>query len=201
MKKFKGVSDVDLFFLWKKKDPDAEAELIERYRAFSVGLADQLLDEFKNVTKSEKDDLIGIGLYCLFIALKRFRGGKYFYPYWEKIAKHRMMDDIKENSYSFQNMNIAAVLYRPFFRFDEEVDSTGFSSGLPDDRLFVWNQLISILSIEKLKLKDEDKEMFLLYVQGYRYDEIAGICNKSYSTVWNRITKVKEKLNKIFFNS
>ena len=199
MKKFNGVSDSTLFELWKKKDVDAENEFIERYREFSVGLADSLLEDFKNVTNAEKDDLVGIGLFSLFVALEKFQGkGKIFYPYWKKIATNRMMDEIKANSYSYLVRDTPRK--RPFVYFnDDAVEAMGFEcSGLNTDEAFVRDELIYLISREELDIPLRDQHMFLLYIDGYNYAELALIFNTPYGTVRGRIERIKRKMKKYF---
>lgn len=198
MKKFIGIKDSELFHLWKENHPDAESEFIERYRHHSYDLAERLLIEFKNVTKAEIDDLMNVGLYAMFIALNSYRGHGSFIAYWEKIAEHKMMNEIKENSYSYQNKikdkHIPFVSYNDDILFFE-------SSGVPHEKTFIRNDLINLLEDKSLKIKPEDRRLFLLYVDGYSIAELSLMFDMSYNTIRYKIKKIKDKVHDILFNS
>ena len=197
MKKFDGINDSVLFELWKCKDPDAETEFIERYRKYSVGLACSLLEDFGNVSTSEKDDLVSIGLFSLFVALEKFRGdGNKFYPYWRRIATNRMMDDIKANSFSY--MVRETNRRRPFVRYDDDATmAMGFeSSGINEDEEFLKEDLITTLT--NLKISSREQSMFLLYVAGYSLNELALLFDTTYSKARRQIEAIKAKLKEYF---
>lgn len=199
MNKFKGMSDTNLFMLYKEHDPDAEAEFVERYRAHSIVLAKSLLAEFRKASYAELDDLIGIGLFALYIALSKFDISGDFYPYWKEIATHKMMDEIKATSYSY--IIKSALFYKPFRSFSEDYNSPFEYSGVLSDSTFIDNEIKSILNNPNNNISKKEKTSFSLYLKGYTISEIAKMEKCSYSTSYKRIERVRNKLKDILFNS
>lgn len=198
MKKFDGMTDSYIFSLWKHGDTDAEVELIQRYKEYSRHLAIKLLDDFRGATTVELDELISDGLFCLYLTYSKFKGKGPLYPYWNKIAFHKMMDDIKYYSPSFQSksggLNNGII--------SSSGDSEVFVSlSANSEASFLRNELITILEKEELHIKQEDRHLFLLFVDGYSYKELAMLYHRKYSTIRKKIIAIQKKLKDILFNS
>ncbi len=58
------------------------------------------------------------------------------------------------------------------------------------DNAFSTGDMMRVLDL----LSDESRQLFTLYLQGYRYDEIAGLMNLPLGTVKVRIFRIKKEL-------
>lgn len=202
MKKFEGTSDSELFSLWKNGSRDAELEFIERYRKHSHSLALELWRKFKNVTTVEVEDLENVGLFSLYVALTNFRKNyRNFYNFWRKIATHKMMDDVKDNSITIDESRLARRSFFSSYNDNYVGDRYIIENGIDSDKAFYMQRVYDIISDPKFDFPKNALKVFKLYLASFSLGEIASICNLSYSNVKRIITITKRKLKDILFNS
>lgn len=199
MKKFNGVDDREIIRLWLKGDLDAEQELVFRYRRFSMALAKEVITDFKDVSAADYEDLVSIGLFSLFLIIKKFDFSGAFFPYWKKVATHRMMDEIKANSISYNLKEMLSGRGAAVHYVDEK--AAFFSAGVMYEKDALRQDLLLMLENPGLKVSKSDAQMFMLYVDGYEIKQIALIFDCSYSKASRSIRITKAKLKDILFNS
>lgn len=189
---YKEMKDYELVLLYREGDEMAQAELVYRYRGFSVLLGRVIYDSYKKDSMIELNELVTIGIYSLHIAVISMdlsEGERPLLPYWKEIAKHNMIDYVVENFF-FQN-NRARVSYS-----ESLADNLSFSA--QDGELFE-DEIYDFLEDPKNKISKRDQKVFKYYLTCGNYVEVAKKFNVSFAVARRIIEKVRGKLMKDFF--
>ena len=189
---YKEMKDYELVLLYREGDEMAQAELVYRYRGFSVLLGQVIYDSYKKDSMIELNELVTIGIYSLHIAVISMdlsEGERPLLPYWKEIAKHNMIDYVVEN-FIFQN-NRARVSYS-----ESLADNLSFSA--QDGELFE-DEIYDFLEDPKNKISKRDQKVFKYYLTCGNYVEVAKKFNVSFAVARRIIEKVRGKLMKDFF--
>lgn len=197
IKKIDQMDDVTLVSFYVEGNKEAERELVNRYEKHSTKLAGFLLDDFKDNTRAEMEDLVSIGLYCLFVAIGVYNYSSPLFPLWKRIARNAMMEEIKRNTTFFATAK-GGVKKLYFNQFEEGI---GLSSRENENEEDVYRLLQEIVDLPELGIKKEEKDVFFLNLEGYTVMEISKMLNLSYTTIRNRILRVRKKIQDILFNS
>ncbi|MCR4911347.1 MAG: sigma-70 family RNA polymerase sigma factor [Bacilli bacterium] len=180
----KKISDDELIAGILNNSFSAEFTLINRYRGFSYILAKELLSDCNYSSLIDMDDLISIGLADVFVAIKTYTATGRFKVYWRRIAKNDMVSHIRN-------------IITHFGMFTNILDDnrvTSFSSDDNDHSSDVYDQVLEFLNNPINNIKKSDKEMFLMYVDGFEFEEIAKEFNVSYHWCNRRIVLIRKKL-------
>lgn len=196
LKKYQNVSDEELINFFKSGAYDAEFELGERYKIKSTKLAYQIYTQFKYKITCDVDDLYNCALFAVFKAADSFKSGK-FEVYWKIIAKNDLMDMIKRSSDSYLSKGTVITVQLE----DSLLDI--YNGEFNDDSLtsdLLYEEMIRL--IEKVApKKDNSKEIFFLFMQGYSIKEIAKEMKMNEGTVRYKIDRVKTKLEQLLIHS
>lgn len=198
MNNFTRLSDEILVCLYQDGDDDAQNELIKRFQIDSKILAAEMAENFKDVTLADVEELCSIGLYSVFVAMRKYTPDKEgtFRKYWKVVATNGMMKWIKENSPSYiakRRIIVAKSRYanEEFF----------VSSPITEEHDFMVQQINDIFSNSPNLFENGDKELFFDFINGYSYKEICTRRNRSYRYVRNRMEKIRVILSRILLNS
>ena len=193
-----GKRDEDIIPLYFSGDDDAEKELVDRYHIHAKIVVGDLYHQFCKSCRIEFEDMMSISLYCLFIALTKYKEGTNFYPYWKKITRNELYFYIKSNQIMYLYGQDSSMCV-PFeeervFASSDKIDKKSELFGLVED-------IKRVLEIDIYKFTDVDKQIMYLYLEGYSVDEISNIAQIKTYSVRRRLKKMKEKISNILFNS
>lgn len=195
--KYKDSSDDSLVFSYKeKKDDDIELELMERYRIHAKKLAGEFYKKFKFLYQLEYEDLYCVAISCLFTAIKTFKK-QGFFKMWKTCATNELNKYVSE----FTLTRNDALVYSKLN--PEELSSSVLLKQNPSRGLEGYNiveDIHRIINNKKYKFDDYDKQIFTLYLQGYKVKEIALIVGHTGSMVRYRLKEIKDKIADILFN-
>ena len=198
MKNYFNKSDERLVALFlKKKNKNAEYELIRRFTIFSVGLARSLLHQFRKHCFAEIEDLTNIGLLAMYTSFKNYKFGKNtFKAYWRKIARNAMMELIKESSPYYQSNKTVIICNNPYGETNSLAKIT-----MQEDSEYIANEIASIFDQNHYRFKKNDKELFMDSLRGFNSSEISKRHHMSFTKVKRRIAKIKQILAHIVLKS
>ena len=162
----------------------AEFALINRYRGFSYILAKQLLEDCSYSELIDLDDLISIGLTDIFVAIQTYKLNGKFKNYWTRIAKNDMKKHISEITKHFGM----------FSQLWDESMVTSFSNGSDDNGQLLYEDIVKFLEDPENCISKRDKDMFLMYVEGYDFEELSEEFGIAYLYVNRKITRIRKKL-------
>lgn len=191
MANYKLLRDEELVLMAKQGDDIAEVELVKRYKPRSTRLSRAIYHKFKKSTFLGVEDLFNSGLYALFIAIKDFKYGN-FEAYWIVIAKHEMLNQIKESSDSY---NISKK-----FQVSANVEEIGIFDK-QEEHPPLKEEIINFLKKGKNKLPNDYIEVFAMYLDGFSIKDIAKNFGQSYHQIRYKIELVKAKLEKFYIHS
>jgi len=190
LEKFEKISDEIIVKLIKNGDSDAELELFHRYKRNATTLGRNIYNQFKSSLNCDVEDLINSALLAVFIAAKSYDGEKGFEGYWYTVAKHEVMDVVKNNSDSFKSKN--QFKFISFAEHEDEIMVVA-DSGQPKTNI-LYQEIINKINNPSFKADELSKVIFKLYLDGFSYEEIAKMHNLKEYSVRYKIKKVKEKL-------
>ena len=188
------LSDAELICLYKDGDETAESILVYRYRGFSFILAKAMYESYGSKFYLDVDDLASIALYALFVAIEKYNGKAPFYPYWKKVAQHKMAKHITDASSFYKNILIS----RDDSMINNSTDSiTYFSSGSNALGKFdIYNQIIEILREPDNEFTEEELNIFFAYLDGYSINDLVDITGYKYYKIRKIVDEIKKKLRK-----
>ena len=189
MHKFDGVNDLVLIELFRKGNRDAEIELINRYTARSVNLAETLLKSLNMQGFTGINDLVNIGLLTMYDAMKTYKHVNSFYAYWKKIATNNMMEEVDR---SYKSYDIG------YFGSSIDYAQESLASERKD---MLEHEIEDAFNDPKNYFKADDKTIFYMVLDGYSLQEIADIYHLTYQAISYRLKRITSKLSDILFNS
>ena len=187
-------TDFELVLLYRANDETAQKVLINRYTGFSYIIARDLFIQYKTTSSIDISDLVSIGLMSLQVAVMSFdttRGDIPLYPFWKKIAINNMREYImecslfKKNGIKFINPNIESMW-----------ETASFSS---KDEGFIEGEIIAFLNDPKNKISLRDQKIFLAYISGQNYSEIASSYKVSYAVAKRIVNNLRIRIIKALF--
>lgn len=198
MKQLIKLSDAHLAFLSKHGDTEAQTELVYRYKVPSINLARKLLNDFKDTSYAEEDELISIGLYSVFVAAKSYvyRKQTKFTAYWRKIATNEMMECIKDNSPSYLAKRKIKIEKTRFAN-----EEFFIASPITNESDFILDQINDVFDNSPHLFKKGDRELFFDFLSGYTFLEIAKKRRTSFRRVQRRMEYVRKILSDILLDS
>ena len=144
----------------------------------------------KNIPQSYFDDLIDIGIECLFVALKDFRVGEdnSFLNYWWKIVERRQLTFV-------QDIFESRILYfDPFY-----LDNTGhLLMDVPNKSEHLASEnILRIIHKNEEHFSQDERNFLEYYILGYKPLEIAEFFSWNKSRLYRTKKRAMDKLNKI----
>ena len=206
--KLEGLRDEDLLFLVEIQSNQALQVLRERYNRKSFYIVKDMLDQFPDSGVSV-DALLNICVESFEKALKKVdRILNSFSTYWRKISKHAMQEYLTKNSYTTSKVS-------PFMgvSIDSEVDLDEFDKVTicdvicdrnqenKDTEDLIFDEVIKYIKNDKFKMKINDKEVFITYMNGYEIPELEiAFPNYSKYKLYRVIRNGRKLLKGIFTN-
>ncbi len=160
-------------------------------------LAKQIIHKYEHIGLT-MDEIIACAFYACAIAIAKYNYEKSkFNRYWKTIALNELRAYLK-NAYKdyFEYGNISISLdaakkensLHDFIGFDDE--------HIKDDLLL--ESLINIIQDESTGLSEMEIDIMTYYLNGYSYEEIAIICNRSLGTIYRHyrsaVDKIRQKM-------
>ncbi len=178
------LSDEQLISLIKKNDSDAFSVLTARY----TDKARLIAMSFKN-TSVEKDDLIQEGMIGFLSAVRSFKndGSCSFATYASHCIKNKILSVIRTSS---SKKRIPTDLVIPF---QEHSDITEIVPS-PEERLISKSEAEYISSVISSSLSSLESRIFMLYLTGLSYSEIAASVGASPKSVDGALQRARKKL-------
>lgn len=147
------------------------------------------------------DEIIACAFYACAIAITKYDDKrKSFYLYWKAIALNEFRSYLREN-------------YKEYFDYGKvsfSLDSSKKDSSLHDVIGFedkeikediVYDSLINVIHDEQTGLSEEETIVMTYYLNGYSYNDIAIICNRSLATIYRRFRSAVEKIRQKMIGS
>ncbi len=178
------LSDEELVVLTQEKDDFAFSVLTERYteKAKLTALS------FDNVP-FEKEDLIQEAMIGFLSAVYSFskEKGCLFSTYASRCIRNRIISLIRSQC---SKRRIPTELVVPF----EETAELSENAPSPEESIISESQSEHILSLISSSLSKQEKDIFLCYLKGMSYDEIAKLCGISQKAVDGTLQRARKKL-------
>ena len=190
------LTDVELLRLYRDGDNFAQQVLMQRYRIFSISLAKDLWVQFNKQYCIEISDLVSIGIMALHIATISYKTQSEngydtpLYPYWKEIAIHEMHEyirqfsAIRQDGLVFINATPSIDAELKFSSMDEEITEA---------------EVIDFVTNPKNGYSKRDQKIFILFLQGIRYSELATCFHLSFPTVKRIINRIRSDIIKELF--
>ena len=185
------LTDAELISLYKDGDETAESILVYRYRGFSFMRAKAMYESYGSKFYLEVDELSSIALCALFVAMEKYDGKMVFYPYWKKIATNHIVKHINDVAAFYKNIMISRD---ENYLSNESGLEGSFSSGDEMELSALRDQIINYLTSPTSKIKREELDIFLYYLDGYRLQEISELTGLTYHKIRRVVDKIKKKL-------
>ncbi len=181
------LSDEELTLLVRERAPDAFAELSARY----AGLVRLKASQFTGPAAPEREDLLQegfLGLYAAAVSYDKERGAS-FRTYAGTCVYNRMVAAARRHGGS-KNRALNESL-----SLESEAASLPASDG-PEDLLELRDQVQSLLKRLDGLLSPLERRALLLYLSGYRREEIETRFGMPLKTYDNALYRIRAKLKK-----
>ena len=186
---YKDINDYELIFMVKEQDEEAENILYKKY----YYLIRTIIKKYKRVSYIlgiDIKDLMQESLIAFSCAIKEYKDDydTNFSSFLYLCINRRLSNYIRQyNTIKNKTMNNAI-----------SIDDDNINSYLCDnsDPLYLLCNKENKEIINKVLNKNE-LYILSLYIDGYKYNEIASTINKSYKYVDGMIQKIKNKLKKV----
>lgn len=196
LKKFERFTDEMLVELLLCDDNDAQLELLERYRIYANEIGRRIYNQFKKSVNCDAEDLVLIALNCVFSAAKTYKKTGNFKVYWSCVAENEVMDYVKNNSDTF----LAKNQYK-FINYDELEDQYDYFSQKEEKVSTLYDALVEFVQSDSFDASQDSKDMFILFMNGYTFEEIALRYNLPRHKVRYQIRVIKDKVSKKLLHS
>ena len=149
-------------------------------------------------------DLVSIGFEGLMTAIEKYNpsNDKLFGAYWYTIAKHLMLAYIENQSMTYRSRNI---VFKTYYLGSEYADSLALANGqINEDEnsaIIQLNEILKILEDPKNGISKDNLAIFLYYISNQDINKTAEHFHYSYSSIRNKIVKVRKQIANILFNS
>ena len=178
------LKDEELVALCKKNDDKAFSVLTERY----IPLSKILASRFCN-TAAEKDDLAQEGMLGFLAAVYAYdeASGASFSTFTGHCIKNRIISTIRAIT---SKKRVPLEMTVPL---EERADS--LSNDLSPEESFISREEVERIStLIDNELTEKERIVFLLFLQGMRYEQIAAECNCTQKSVDGTLQRVRKKL-------
>ncbi len=147
------------------------------------------------------DEIIACAFYACAIALTKFDEKRNsFYLYWKVIALNELRAYLRENYKDYFDYGSVTVSLDTPKRDMTLHDLIGFEDkDIKDDILY--DSLINFIQDEQTGLTEEEMLVMTYYLNGYSYNDIATICNRSLGTIYRRYRSAVEKIRQKMIGS
>lgn len=182
--------DLQLVQMVKNKDENALNVLFSRYESFIKSNSSML-----NYPGIDFEDLIQEGRIGLVSAVNNFRcdAGASFKTYACLCIKRKIVSAVK-NALNYKNNPMNT--YIPIDDLSKELSYSERSQN-PEETVINKEQITAIRSALSNMFTSDERKIFLMYLSGYSYKNIAETFDIEVKQVDNSLQRVKRKLNMI----
>ena len=184
---YENLTDEQLVQLFKSGDEKAFEYLYKRYEKGIKGYARTFY-----LFGVGKEDLWQEGFLALYSATMKFdgeiaqRNGATFGTFAYSYIKYRMLGAVEKTRGNTGGADVT----------DESLESIPEDSPSPEEIYISHETKNELFEIIKQNLSEFEKSVFDLYVEDYKYTEIAAMLGVSPKTVDNALHRIKEKCKK-----
>jgi RNA polymerase sporulation-specific sigma factor len=199
-------------------DALSDEEIIKRIHKGDQPAVDFLMEKYKHLVRNkaktlfliggDRDDLIQEGMIGLYKAIRDFRSDRdnSFFNFADLCVSRQIYSAIKaSNRKKNIPLNTYISLYTPAYgensdNEDKEtlVDIIYQKYVSNPEELVIDKENTSMIEYELVRrLSDLEKQVLSLYMQDFKYVQIAEILGKEPKTIDNALTRIKTKLNQV----
>lgn len=173
-------------------------EIIQLAKSGNQGAIEQLVTCYKGLIRSyankfylvggDKDDLLQEGMLGLFYAITYYDEDKGAFPaFVELCVLRQILDAVKRDN---------SVGQKPLFNYVELDVATNMTdvTHSPLENLLRKEYAEKVARLIKEKLTPYERKVLTLFADGYSYDDIAAMTNKSYKAVDGALQRARKKL-------
>lgn len=186
--------------LYRDNDMDAFNELFKRIQRAATIEANHIYIKYKDASRVEKQELVATAICSFMKAVYKYRFSGGFYSFWKKLAVHDMIESVISYSVLFSSN----MLYKEVTLGEDNGIDTFFASD--DDvkegvsQSDIYEKVLETLNDPKNNFTEEDKQMLILFIHGYTYNDISELTGYSYFKVRFRVTRLIDRLKNILNN-
>lgn len=170
------LKDDELIFFIGLNSEEAFNMLANRYKQKALRLSKEFYTAYSNPGVS-LDELTNVCLEAVLKAAKGYKTSEFstFRAYWAKIARNDMIDYVKRNAYSYKRKEMIAFSLddHPYENEDADMHSMVADSEKIVPNYTLLDDFIEIVKKTDFKMKQEDKKIFIAYLNGFEADEIS----------------------------
>jgi len=194
----------------------SDEEIISKSKEGDTYAIDYLMDKYKEAVKKkaktlfliggEKEDLIQEGMIGLYKAIRDFQFEKEssFYNFADLCISRQMYSAINaSNRKKNLPLNTYISLYTPINNENEDNEATLADmvyqyNDLNPEKLLIDKEKTSMIEDELNKrLSNLEKQVLELYLQDFKYLQIAKVLDKEPKSIDNALQRIKTKLNQV----
>ena len=201
--KYEALSDEEIVRKIQKGDQQAVDFLMEKYKYLVRNKAKTLF-----LIGGDRDDLIQEGMIGLYKAIRDFRSDRdsLFFNFADLCVSRQIYSAIKaSNRKKNLPLNTYISLYTPAYSENSDNDD---KEALVDiiyqkhesnpEELVIDKENTNMIEYELVRrLSDLEKQVLSLYMQDFKYVQIAEILGREPKTIDNALTRIKSKLNQV----
>ena len=193
---YKDENDFELLYLVKEEDENAKNMFYEKYRPMVEIKAKKYYSQIQN-KGYELNDLIQEGMIGLSNAIKDFNEDEEtkFLTFANVCIERSIIDFIREiNRQKHQALNTSISIDQTTSSGRTLLDFLNDDSNNPENSFIFLEEQEELKNRVKENLSDFEKEVFDLRFEGFTYQEIAILLNKSIKSIDGTISRIKQKI-------
>ena len=193
---YKDENDYELLYLIKEENEDAKNMFYEKYRPMVEMKAKKYFSQLQN-NGYELNDLIQEGMIGLSSAIKDYKQDEKtkFITFANVCIERRMINFIREiNRQKHQALNSSLSIDNTNVSGMSLLNVLSDDSYNPESSFMILEEQEQLKDAMKKNLTDFEKEVFDLRFEGFTYQEIAILLNKSIKSIDGTIRRIKQKI-------
>ena len=193
---YKDENDYELLYLIKEEDEVAKEMFYEKYRPVVEMKAKKYFSQIQN-KGYELNDLIQEGMIGLTNAIKDYdnQNETKFITFANICIERRIINFIREiNRQKHQALNSSISIDNTSISGMSLLDVLNDDTFNPESSFMFIQEQNDLKERMKKNLTDFEKEVFDLRFEGFTYQEIAILLNKSIKSIDGTITRIKQKI-------
>ena len=193
---YKDENDFELLYLVKEEDEIAKEMFYEKYRPMVEMKAKKYFSQIQN-KGYELNDLIQEGMIGLSNAIKDFDQDEEtkFLTFANVCIERSIIDFIREiNRQKHQALNSSISIDQTTPSGRTLLDILDDNSNNPEKSFIFLEEQQELKEKSKEKLTDFERQVFDLRFEGFSYQEIAILLNRSTKSIDRTISRIKQKI-------
>jgi RNA polymerase sporulation-specific sigma factor len=168
----------------KSGDNDALSAIAAAYKPLVRAVANKFF-----LVGGDKDDLLQEGMIGLYKAVYDYEEDKGAFPAFVKLCVYRQVVSSVKQSASYKN--------RPLSNYVELSTIGDLAAGgdSPLDNVLDAEAYMAMQNVIDSQLTKTERQILMLFVEGYSYDEIVAATGKTYKAVDGALQRARKKLS------